>query len=271
MDTQSRCNATASAWGMKVMTNWSKRSALKSRAQQFLAIAASLLLVATVVPRAAAQENDTEYEWDPTWGLHEEEWYDPSDWFNDDGKIDIEDVGTYGYDNTYYGGPFWTDHGYYGTYGYDYDDYDATTTGADTYSSWDPTTQSWVVVAATSEDASKKQREDAKKKAGDQKPKQQIDKKDVVTVRGTIANVGRAKAKGSQQEHTYAQLNVGKGKNMLVDFGPKSQIGKMDLKKGSKVQVRGPRTKVGGKYILMAQQVSEVKGDKKAKKDGKKS
>ena len=256
---------------MKLNTHWSKPSALKSHAQQFLAIAASLLLVAAAVPRAAAQDNDTEYEWDPTWGLHEEEWYDPSDWFNDDGKIDIEDVGTYGYDNTYYGGPFWTDRGYYGTYGYDYNDYDTTTTGADTYSSWDPTTQTWVVVAAGSEDASKKQRDDAKKKAGDQKPKQQIDKKDVVTVRGTIGNVGRAKAKGSQQEHTYAQLNVAKGKDMLVDFGPKAQVGKMDLKKGTKVQVRGPRTKVGGKYILMAQQVSELKGNNKAKKDAKKS
>ena len=253
---------------MKTIMNWNKRSALKRHAQQLVAICASLLLVATVVPRAAAAENDTEYEWDPTWGLHEEEWYDPSDWFNDDGKIDIEDVGTFGYDSSYYGGPFWTDYGYYGTYGYDYDDYNASTTGADTYSSWDPVSQSWVVVGATTEDASKKQREEAKKKAG--RPKQQIDKKDVVTVRGTIAKVGRAKAKGSDQQHTYAQLNVAKGKNMLVDFGPKSEIGKMDLKKGTKVQVRGPRTKVGGKYILMAQQVSELKGDK-AKKDEKKS
>ncbi len=270
MDTQSCCNVTTAASEMKSMTNWSKPSALKSHAQQLLAIAASLLLVATVVPRAAAQENDTEYEWDPTWGLHEEEWYDPSDWFNDDGKIDTEDVGTFGYDSTYYGGPFWSDYGYYGTYGYDYNDYDAATTGADTYSYWDPTAESWVVVAATTEDDSKKQREEAKKKAGNQKPKQQIDKTDVVTVRGTIADVGRAKAKGSQQEHTYAQLNVAKGKDMLVDFGPKSQIGKMELKKGKKLQVRGPRTKVGGKYILMAQQVSELKGGK-GKKDDKKS
>ena len=248
---------------MKLNTDWSKPSALKSHAQQLLAIAASVLLVVAAVPRAAAQNNDTEYEWDPTWGLHEEEWYDPSDWFNDDGKIDIEDVGTFGYDSTYYGGPFWTDYGYYGDYSYDTANYDTNTTGSDSYSQWDPVTETWIVVASAED--SKKQRDQAKSKASGQKPKQQIDKKDVVTIRGTIANVGRAKTKGSDKEHTYAELNVAKGKTVLVDFGPKANTSKVQIAKGKKLQVRGPRTKLGGKYVVLAQQVSELKGDKGAK------
>ena len=253
---------------MKLNTYWSKPSALKSHAQQFLAIAASLLLVAAAVPRATAQDNDTEYEWDPTWGLHEEEWYDPSDWFNDDGKVDIEDTGSLGYDNNYYGDSFWTDYGYYGDYSYDTADYDTNTTGSDSYSQWDPVADTWVVVANPAE--SKKQREQAKTKASAQKPKQQIDKKDVVTIRGTVANVGRAKTKGGKQEHTYAELNVAKGKNVLVDFGPKADMSKIQVAKGKKVQVRGPRTKLGGKYVVLAQQVTELKGGKGAKA-GKKS
>lgn len=233
---------------------------------QLFAIAACLLLAVTAAPRILA---DDEYEWDPTWGLHEEEWYDPSDWFNDDGKIDIEDVGTYGYDDTYYGDTMWSDYGYYNDYGYDYTDYDTNTTGYDTYSQWDPVSNTWLVVAATDE-ASKKQRDEAKQKTASKPAKQKVDKKDVITVRGTVANVGRAKAKGSATEHTYAMVNVAKGKDMLVDFGPKSEIGKMQLTKGKKVQVRGPRTKVGGKYILVAQQVSELKPGK-GMKGGKKT
>lgn len=32
--------------------------------------------------RPASIAHAEEYEWDPIWGVYEEEWYDPSDWFN---------------------------------------------------------------------------------------------------------------------------------------------------------------------------------------------
>jgi hypothetical protein len=56
-----------------------------------------------------------EYEWDPSSGLHREEWYDPSDWFDDDESVEYEDYGPLGTD----------EYGYYGGYGYDYDLYDS--------------------------------------------------------------------------------------------------------------------------------------------------
>lgn len=230
-------------------------SPLKERARQALTLLFALVFLAAFAPRLQA---DTEYEWDPTWGLHEEEWYDPSDWFNDDGKIDIEDVGAFGYDDPYYTGTVWTDYGYYGDYGYDYDGYDVTTTGYDSYSQWDPIQQKWTDVSGAA-DASKKQRDEATKKAGEKKAAKQIAKKDVVTMRGTVKNVGRVKSKGSDKEHTYAVLSVAKGKDVLVDFGPRADFGKMKIEKGKQLQVRGPRSKFAGKYVLVAQQVSEVK------------
>jgi hypothetical protein len=80
----------------------------------------ALLIAAMGLPfvssTTAAQAD--EWEWDPTWGYHQEEWYDPSDWFNaDDGYVDYED---------YYYGDYYDDDGvlddgtYDNPYGYDY-------------------------------------------------------------------------------------------------------------------------------------------------------
>lgn len=55
-------------------------------------------------------DDDAEFEYEPGEGLHEEEWYDPSDWFNDNGNVDYE-----------YDGGSW-DYGYYDDYGEGYDD-----------------------------------------------------------------------------------------------------------------------------------------------------
>lgn len=66
-------------------------------------------------------------EWDPQQGYHQEEWYDPSDWFNDDDQIsyeyDMYDVyQPYEYDRVgEFGYNVYVDEWDYG-YGYDYSD-----------------------------------------------------------------------------------------------------------------------------------------------------
>ncbi len=84
-----------------------------------------------------------------------------------------------------------------------------------------------------------------------------------MTMKGTIKSVGVAKAKGGDKEHTFVMLESSKGQTALVDFGPKAKVGNIKLEKGNKIQVRGPRTKLGGKYVLVAQQVSSINPDKK--------
>jgi hypothetical protein len=76
-------------------------------------LALSFVVAASTAP--APSQADEAWEWDPTRGYHEEEWYDPSDWFDDDTGIDYED--------DYYG-TYWDDWRYDYT-GYDYDPYDA--------------------------------------------------------------------------------------------------------------------------------------------------
>ena len=201
---------------------------------------------------------DDEYEWDPTWGLHEEEWYDPSDWFNDDNRIDYED---YGYDDPYYSDTYWNSYDYYGDYGYDYTAYDPAVVGYDYYYQWSPVDQDWTEVEGDKAESDKRSA-DAKEQSKDKKTKN-IDEKEVVTMRGTIKSVGKAKTKGAKQDHTFAVIEAGSGKSVLVDFGPKAQLGKVKLEKGNKIQVRGPRTKLDGRFVLVAQQVSAINPDKK--------
>jgi hypothetical protein len=104
---------------------------------------ASLALVAgtslSVVPSAVAQDaseqDDVEYEWEPGEGKHVEEWYDPSDWFNQDDVTDYE-VDTLDYDN--YAGTYTTfDYdAYYDGY---YDGYFDDAFGYDNWeAAWDP-------------------------------------------------------------------------------------------------------------------------------------
>jgi hypothetical protein len=215
----------------------------------------AILLGATSIPKMAFA--DEEYEWEPGWGLHEEEWYDPSDWFNEDNQVSVEEVGTYGYDDPYYTNDFWTGNTYYGDYGYDTADYDLANTGANNYYQWDPEDSNWIVTASNQSD---ERRQEAKQQAGKQPDKKgsKVDRKDVITMRGTVSNVTRVKTKNSSREHTYAVLNVSGDRSVLVDFGPATKMGDVKLEKGKRIQVRGPRTKLNGRYVLVAQQVSAI-------------
>ncbi len=72
-------------------------------------------------------------------------------------------------------------------------------------------------------------------------------------------SVAKVKAKDADSEHTFVSLETAEGKSVIVDFGPKADLGKIKLTKGTKIQVRGPRAKMNGKYVLVAQQVSSLK------------
>ena len=88
----------------------------------------SILALLVYLPGAAHAFDASEYEYEADEGLHEEEWYDPSDWFDTPGEgISYESDwydSTYGYTDDYYDDNLY---GYYGNGYYDYgnDFYDA--------------------------------------------------------------------------------------------------------------------------------------------------
>lgn len=92
---------------------------------------------------AASALADEQFEWDPAWGYHEEEWYDPSDWFGDDHTVSYEDryYGDYEHlgdasdrDRTRAGEQAWDEYGYDDVYLYDDHGYDR---------GWDYYTDDW--------------------------------------------------------------------------------------------------------------------------------
>ncbi len=114
---------------------------------------AALTLVAgsassVAVAQDATDDDDVEYEWEPGEGKHVEEWYDPSDWFNQDDVTDYEELGDR-YENrddmarfAFYSDTGDMD-GYSGTYGgFDFDAYydgyyDGYNDDSFGYDSWD--------------------------------------------------------------------------------------------------------------------------------------
>lgn len=204
----------------------------------------SLAAAAAVLPFSGALGQ--QYEWD-------EEWYDPTDWFDDVNGVGVDGNVVDDYDADYYDNDFWTYDDYVYDYGYDYDAFDID--GIDEYYQWDPALEVWTVVAATEEDS--KSAASMQKQSQSQSKNQEL-AEDVTTMRGTITGIARVNPKGADQQHTFIKMDGPQGKSILVDAGPKAEPAKMELKEGKQIQVRGVRAKFGGEqYVLVAQQISE--------------
>ncbi len=94
-------------------TNEKRRTAL------IAAICGLSLGMCSFVETTHAQNQRESMEWEPGEGLHEEEWYDPSDWFDDDfdGISGPDTDYEYDYDYGWTGYDYDYDGDYYATYG----------------------------------------------------------------------------------------------------------------------------------------------------------
>ncbi len=158
-----------------------KKKIIRNYAGRLLAPVAAASLALSAAPHVFADES---YEWEPGWGVHEEEWYDPSDWFDGEDGMNVEEVGNYGYDDSYYGNNVWSGYDYYGDYGYDYADYDTGTTGYSYYYQWTPEDSNWSEVEG--DQATSDQMKTSAGEASEGKKKKDVAKKDVLTMRGEI-------------------------------------------------------------------------------------
>jgi len=260
----------------------------------------SLCVLAIGAGTALAQD---QYEWEPDEGWHEEEWYDPSDWFTDE-AIDADDHGYYytidyeyhdsayeAYWDGYYDG-FYDD-----VYGYDYwnDDWSANyqTAYTDGYYDgyydnvraydFDPV---YYVYAWQEEnvETDPERAADATRTRGDRaakKGKQSRDKKRWVTdrmkmkrVRGTLASMSQADT-GGYQDHVVLKVAFQDGTSHVIDFGPRMTRKDMPIEKGERVTLTGkPVTRDGQKVIVVKTMTDDGKTytlrDGKMKKGAKK-
>lgn len=187
-------------------------------------LAGSLLAIATL-------KAESNYEYEPMEGLHEEEWYDPSDWFDDDfdqDPIDVEES--------------WASYpGYYYTSPDPYFDYIYFEYGP--FYTWDADRGKWA-------------RTDAY--AGDM-----IESGDVehagISLSGTIEGFRTVtlsdQSDSASEDHTLVRLRFDRAMTTVVDLGPKAELERFDLDSGDRVTIEGTYGIINDKSVLMAERV----------------
>jgi opacity protein-like surface antigen len=74
-------------------------------------------------------------------------------------------------------------------------------------------------------------------------------------VSGTIEDIQQVKIFGQPDLHAVAAVSSENGRIRVVDLGPRSQLGRLGLQKGDRLQVRGERGSINNNPVVAARQV----------------
>lgn len=228
-----------------------KRS--RSKLRKFVAPIAGAFLACALGSTATADE----YEYERGQGLHEEEWYDPSDW------VDANDGVDYEYDWDY---DWSADRDYdfddYGNYGY-YDRAEYPSYPYTPYYNWtyDPGYRVGSVVYWTDQDRNNRDRnQQARNRSNDRRQNQRMNNRNErVRVYGTIEKLDQVEVFGTT--HQVAKVSTYGGNEVMVDLGPKNELSKLNLKEGQSVTVRGQREMVAAATIEANDQTVNIDRD----------
>ncbi|GAB4556136.1 MAG: hypothetical protein Tsb0013_18970 [Phycisphaerales bacterium] len=232
----------------------------------------------TATPAAAQVQQD--WEWEAGEGFHEEEWYDPSDWFDDDYDkqpyvaIDYEfsetayDAYYDGYYDGFYddefGAEYWDEYrkeglggayteGYYdgfydSTYDYSYDPIYYVFTYTDTNTRRDRD-------RAKDKDRERGDRANDDSNASKSEKKQARDDamKDA-RVRGTITRMNRQR--DAETDHTLVKLGYERMDGVTADFGPNMSFKDIPLEKGDRATLIGDMVKRDGRKVLVVEKIT---------------
>lgn len=205
--------------------------------------------------------------------VNEDEWYDPTDWF-DGNNIEVDDTYDYsvydydydyGLDDTYDYGDDWSVYDTWGDelwdsdyYDSDYwDDYD----WYDTYDAIDDDTvvRTYTYTIFTSPaDHQSQSGETSSSSASSNQQKSKSQKQSVARLDGTIEGLREMKLKqssGATGTYTIANIKLENGKNAIVNLGRSSRLENLKLKKGDSIQAVGRRGTIAGKTVFVAQKL----------------
>ncbi len=191
--------------------------------------------------------NRESYEWSPGEGYHEEEWYDPSDWFNDDGQVsyDYDDWGYDYYDDNYRAGYDYWDSPYD-------NDYPATT-----YRDWDYYTDEDDPLDYDYWDSRydydyRAQRDRMSDRNYGDRPTTHMTNS---TLSGRLDGWQKRNLQGQRDSHTLVKMRLENGRSAIVNLGPNVELSRLNLDRGDRILVKGDRGRIDGKQVLMAQRV----------------
>lgn len=247
-----------------------------------LAIAAVAGFAAAASPAVAQDYDYDSWEWESDLGVHEEEWYDPTDWFDDEPYDDynLETIdyefgeGDYdGYYDGYYDG-FEDD-----DFGYDYWDSDWDNDYSTTYSDgyydgyydqqqnyeYDP--QYYVV---TYEDPNRQYDRNRDRDQTRVRGDRGSDRQDVTNrdrqhaakkmqsekrLRGTVANMQEKRNVGPQNHLVY-MVRFEDGDVMHIDLGPKMTKQRFPLESGDRATFIGDPVRKDDTKVLLVKRMS---------------
>ncbi len=194
---------------------------------------ATLLAGLLALPATA----DEEMEYERSEGLHEEEWYDPGDWFNEDDQVSYEsDLGATGWNDSNWSDSFWTGH-YVDPY----------TPVVYTYYTWNPATADW------SEDSSSGSSQTAGNAADRKRAKQQRS-----SFSGRIdgfRSIDLTDQEGVREKHSFVKVTLKDGSSRVLSLGGKTDKGDLSLSTGDEIRATGKVVKVDGRKVLLAKTI----------------
>lgn len=205
-----------------------------------------IALAFMAMPTMAQNDDWGDYEYETDQGLHEEEWYDPSDWFDTDTGVDYE----LDYD------PYYTDYDYYDPY----DPYYGYNTSYDRYD-YDPYRYDWYAVYYQHNDQNRQSNQD---QARSDRRKRNQPNRDRYTQNNRRDRRGQSRHQNQMRsarfghhfngdlvktqtitmfgdQHVLAKIRKSNGKTCIVDLGPKKKISKLNLEKGDTLRIDGRR------------------------------
>ena len=203
---------------------------------------------------------------DEAWWRWDDEAYQASDDVATDSDSDLDYGYTAGNDNDWfydYYTPSYSDYytsaddGYISdTSYYDYDDdglYDAYTTFTD----WDADGiyEDYNYYAFSDAKPNSQQQQQQKQQQSAQQKSQQSKP---MALTGTIDKVKQVKVRGA--EHTVVSLkpqDQQQGKSLVADLGKSSDLQSLNLKQGDKLTIKGPKSQVGDKHVVMARSIEK--------------
>jgi len=242
-------------------------------------------------PHVLGQDRE-DMEWEPGTGVHEEEWYDPSDWFDGDEGINREE--TYGYDSSYHDRDYWEE------------DYQSPQTTGTDWSSWEnspeqarstavlyiwvPSEGNWAQNTqnrqSSNTDATRNeqqqprsqrsparsdQRQARSEESEDRRSKQARQQKTdreqkEVQLAGTIdgfKQIRMQRLSKQQEDHTFIRVRLENDDAAVVDLGPSRTVESLDLNNGEEIKVRGGMKKLQDRKVVVASMIQS--GDEKTK------
>lgn len=241
-----------------------------------------------LAPEARAQQND-DWEWEADhWNVaedgeqqerfsdvREDAWYDPAGWFDDDETTAYEyDWDDYDYDEIddqrrdydwyrrsiddrvpgrWYGHArhdrMWHDGVHYGTH-YQWDPRRSQWT---TDGSWNAGVHEFYTDTYFGSPEYDRRQQARRGMSGSDELANQAKN---YMFHGTIADMRRVELRGQGEPHALVRLETRDGRSAVVDLGPQSKIGGLDLDQGDAVTISGRRGTIDDRSVILANRVS---------------